>query len=827
MGVTDFFAGEIVTELLKHLLLIVKKSALCRSSAEQLAKHLTELLPLIEEIKYSGVELPQPRQTQLDRFSEALRDGRELCTQILSSGRWNLYKHLQLARKMEKLEKKVSRFMQVLLPCHVLADVHHLRFETAERFERQQAWAERIEQRLGALKIGVGGGGWLEEEMRRFEELGEKCEGSVVNLGVGLEAGARKVKEMLIERADLDVVGICGIGGSGKTTLARELCRDEQFKSYFNNRILFLTVSQSPNVEALRSRIWEFLSGTVYVGPNSIVPQWNLQYEWKIGSRTLVVLDDVWSLSVLQQLIFKLIPGCKTLVVSRFKFPTEIKLTYEVELLKDEDAMALFCYHAFGQKSIPFSADEKLVKPLVNECKGLPLALKVIGASLRGQPQMYWMGAKNRLSRGEPICEFHETNLLERMKISVTYLPDKVKECFLDLASFPEDKKIPLDVLINMWVEIHDLDEEEAFAILIELSEKNLLTLVKEARAGDLYSSYFEIYVTQHDVLRDLALYLSSHGNINQRKRLLMPRREEQLPKEWERHKDQPFDAQIVSIHTGEMKEMDWFQMQFPNAEVLILNFSSNKYFLPPFINNMPKLRALVLINNSTSHAVLYNLSVFATMPNLRSLWFERISVPQLPKSTIPLKNARKISLVLCKIDTSLDPSVVDLPLIFPHLTELTMDHCIDLTEIPSSISELLFLKSLSITNCHSLRELPADLDKLRSLEILRIYACPSLKKLPLGICKLISLKYLDIAQCVNLVGLPEGIDSLASLEKIDMRECSHIRSLPRAAKSLQSLRHVICDEEISWLWKEVETALPQLHLQVAEEFFTLDWLTE
>jgi hypothetical protein len=68
------------------------------------------------------------------------------------------------------------------------------------------------------------------------------------------------------------------------------------------------------------------------------------------------------------------------------------------------------------------------------------------------------------------------------MAISTQFLSKNVRECFLDPGSFPEDKKIPLDVLINMWVEIHDIDPEEAFAILVELSDKNLLTLVKDAR---------------------------------------------------------------------------------------------------------------------------------------------------------------------------------------------------------------------------------------------------------------------------------------------------------------------------------------------------------
>jgi hypothetical protein len=118
-------------------------------------------------------------------------------------------------------------------------------------------------------------------------------------------------------------------------------------------------VSQSPNVEQLRARIWGYIMGNENLGANYLIPQFKLQYEWRIGARTLVVLDDVWSLSVLERLIF---PGCKILVVSRFKFPTVIKATYEVELLTEDEAMALFCHSAFGQKSIPPPANESLVK---------------------------------------------------------------------------------------------------------------------------------------------------------------------------------------------------------------------------------------------------------------------------------------------------------------------------------------------------------------------------------------------------------------------------------------------------------------------------------
>ncbi|XP_047937943.1 probable disease resistance protein At4g33300 [Salvia hispanica] len=816
MAVTDFFAGEIATELLKQLLVIARKSASCRSSAEQLIAYIRDLLPIIEEIKLTGNELPQHRQRHLDNFSQTLSGGLELTNKVLSSPRWNFYRNIRLAQKMEKLEKNVSRFMEGPIQLHVLADVHHTRMDMAERFD-QLNW------KLGAMKIGVNGdGGCLGAAVKRVEEEERWCEDNLVNLGcTGLELGKMKVKEMLTG-SDHSVVGIHGIGGIGKTTLAREICKDDQIKSHF--RVFFLTVSQSPNMEQLKSRIREILLGrSGNVNDNSM--ELKFGFEAESSSRILLVLDDVWKQSVVEQLLVKA-PGCKILVVSRLKFPPSVvDCSYELDLLSENEAMSLFCHFAFGQTSLPLGADEDLVKQVVSECGRLPLALKVIGASLKGQPEMSWTSAKSRLSRGQPLCESHEVQLLERMKMSIDNLSETERMCFLDLGAFPEDKRIPLHILISMWVELHDIPEEEAFAVLVQLSDKNLLTLVKDSRSGDKYSSYYEIYVYQHDVLRDLAIHLSNDGPVNSRRRLLMPRRETGLPREWERNSDEPFNAQVISIHTGEMGEMDWLEMECPKTEVVVLNFSSSQYFLPPFLERMPRLRALILINHNAGNALLHNTAVFSNVTNLRSLWFEKISLPLLPATTTPLKKLQKVSLVLCDIKT-VEHSVLGLPFLFPNLSELTLDHCINLTELPGSICEMPALTSLSVTNCDSLEALPAELGRLGSLEILRLSACPSLRGLPAGVGSLERLKYLDVSQCVNMGCLPDKIGGCRSLEKIDMRECPRVRSVPDSVAFLHSLRRVVCDEEAAGLWKQMEKARPGL-CQVPQECFTLDWLAE
>ncbi|KAL6185766.1 hypothetical protein ACLB2K_041893 [Fragaria x ananassa] len=175
-----------------------------------------------------------------------------------------------------------------------------------------------------------------------------------------------------------------------------------------------------------------------------------------------------------------------------------------------------------------------------------------------------------------------------------------------------------------------------------------------------------------------------------------MPRREIELPREWDRHSDEPFQARIVSIHTGEMTEMDWFEMEFPKAEVLILNFASNEYMLPPFIRNMPKLKALIMINYGASNAILHDFSILSSLSNLRSLWLEKVSVPPLSPATFRSKKVRKISLILCKINNSLDESA------FPRLLELTIDHCDDLLELPSSICRMHLQDAFAYQSKHN-----------------------------------------------------------------------------------------------------------------------------
>jgi hypothetical protein len=116
------------------------------------------------------------------------------------------------------------------------------------------------------------------------------------------------------------------------------------------------------------------------------------------------------------------------------------------------------------------------------ECKGLPLALKVIGSSLHGEPRPVWESAKNKLLNGESVSDYHKERLFRCLETSIDVLDEETRECFLDMGSFPEDKKISVDALLDIWVYVRKMEWNDAFVVLLKLASRNLLNLTSNLR---------------------------------------------------------------------------------------------------------------------------------------------------------------------------------------------------------------------------------------------------------------------------------------------------------------------------------------------------------
>ena len=124
---------------------------------------------------------------------------------------------------------------------------------------------------------------------------------------------------------------------------------------------------------------------------------------------------------------------------------------------------------------------------IVRGCGGFPLVIKVIGGSLCGQHAVVWHSRLMKWSDGQFYFS-SDTELLAHLQKSLEFSDDKViiKECFMDLGSFPEDQRIPAAALIDMWAELYELDEDgiQTIANLQELTIRNLASLVMARYAG-------------------------------------------------------------------------------------------------------------------------------------------------------------------------------------------------------------------------------------------------------------------------------------------------------------------------------------------------------
>ncbi|KAH9292208.1 hypothetical protein KI387_042605, partial [Taxus chinensis] len=456
------------------------------------------------------------------------------------------------------------------------------------------------------------------------------------------------------------------------------------------------------------------------------------------------------------------------------------------------------------------------------ECDGLPLALKVIGSSLHGESHMVWKKEKSTICQGESISDYHKEGLLRLLETSIDFLDDITRECFLDLGLFPEDSKICVDALLDIWVYVRRIEWHDAFVILSKLASRNLLNLTTNlgSQATFSYGNASELYVSLHDVMRDLALYLGGQDNILHTKRLLIPRNENSLPEKWELLNNKAFDVQILAIHTGPMEENEWYEMNFFETKALLL-FTSSDYFLPPFLKSMKKLKFLMVCNYGPKRAIVKGLDALSSLTQLKSVDLERLSAHPIQNHCKSLENLEKLSLSLCEGFEYTSTFNI-------KLKDFNLDHCSNLEALPLGIYSMPSAQMWSISNCHLVQQLPYDIGNLSSLRMLRLSALPSLKTLPPSIGKLRWLEYLDISLCEGLRELLEEIGQLKKLSEFDMRECSSLRMLPRNVCDLSSLKHVVCDEKLGNQWLQAKSfSIPRLRVEIVEAKFSLDWLDD
>ncbi|KAF3445361.1 hypothetical protein FNV43_RR10537 [Rhamnella rubrinervis] len=653
-----------------------------------------------------------------------------------------------------------------------------------------------------------------------------------------------------IGSTNVRILGIWGMGGIGKTTIASVVFQRFAY-SHFEGRSYLWNVRQEyesfgPNY-LRRKLLIDLLKDEATVSMDTPFVASPFIQDRLCRKRVLIVLDDVDSSVQLETLVegyHQLAPGSRIIVTTRDK-QVLVKVAdgiHKVEGLNYIESLKLFHLHAFGKNSIAVDC-ETLSERVASYANGNPLTLRVLGSFLHSRSKEEWESALEKLKR------VPNKDILKVLRISYDGLDDKgIQNIFLDIACFfdrpftreyaesilgggDSSVTIGISVLIDKSLiencrenkkrfRMHDLVRQMGWSVVSDehkepgnrsrlcnatdvchVLEKNTGTAAIEGILLNLSEVKRDVKISPAAFskmcnLRFLKIYCD---NIQSNKcKLYLPRGFESIVSNELRY----FQCDLYPS-----KYLPEFSPE--NLVELILRHSHLEQLGNHVVQSLPKLQNMDLSNSK----FLTHLPDLSLAPNLesinlegcRSLFHILSSIENLHKlidlnlnGCSNLRDLEEISgrrgylgLVRHKYFKNLVNNTYDL---LKYLTFLNPSIANFITKFPlqssrSSISQRfpLNLRSLRLGGT-SIEVLPSSICDLPGLDHLDLSGCKRLKSLPTSICKLKSLQSINLNECSNLEEFPEILEPMERLYYLDLVEAA-IKNLPESIENLVGLR--------------------------------------
>ncbi|XP_015168620.1 disease resistance protein RPP13-like [Solanum tuberosum] len=602
------------------------------------------------------------------------------------------------------------------------------------------------------------------------------------------------------------------MGGLGKTTLARNLYNSPGLLAIFQTRA-WICVSQQYSTPDLLRSIIKSIHGCSEELLKLLKEMSERDLETHLRDllkerKYLVVVDDLWHREAWESLK-RALPdnnnGSRVILTTRKEDVAERVddkgFSHKLRFLNKEESWDLLCKklcpeNKMGGIDLFSPLMKKLAEEMVDKCKGLPLAIVVLGGLLshkRGVDQ--WQKVKTHLWQHMKNDSVEITHILS---LSYNDLSFELKQCFLYFGIFREDEMIDTEKLMHLWLaegfmprmrEVHMEDIAENF--LHELISRSLIQVA---------DTFFDKILTcrMHDLLRDLAVQKAMEVHLYD---IYDPRVNSVTPFR-HRHAIHAQTQRYLSLDVSKLKVRSilFFDNEFKN-------FDYSKKFMT-FCMSFPHLYVLDLENilfdgNELPDAI-------GNLVHLKFLGLSNTNLFELPPSIGKLKSLQTLEALI------FDNCSCKLP---PQVAQLTnLRHLVSRYEVPLQVDRLTNLRTLKYIRCDQWKDTDASgLVNLQELGMEKIRKSYSLKSI--GSLKSLTTLFLvcrygetfpplePLSSCENLhrLWLSGGIEELADLNKLPksvtvlVLECARLKEDPMPILGkLPNLKHL----ELSWAYK-------------------------
>ncbi|KAI3516496.1 hypothetical protein L1887_15414 [Cichorium endivia] len=600
----------------------------------------------------------------------------------------------------------------------------------------------------------------VNEVSKRMHPLTPSANENLIGIGTRMQDFISKLQ---IGLGDVRMVGIWGVGGGGKTTLASSVYREISME--FDGCCIVENIREKSNksgMESLQELILKNALKQNNVQVGSVVDGKQKICDGLSCIKVLIVLDDVDRIDQLKALAGShkwFGDGSRIIITTRDQHVLNahrVDLVHNISLLNDDEAINLF-RKLSPQDYRPKKDYERLSEDVVSYAGGLPLALEILGHHLCDKDIDEWMSEVAQLK------EIPNDDIVGKLKISYDGLTNGVKELFLDIACFFrwEKKDSVMEILDACGLhlvsgvkvlmhkalitisedgtfDMHDLVQEMGHHIVRGKHPNNPETHSRVWKKEDILKICALDATTELDMIE--AIYLERYTN--------------------------PLPEHLPPI-VANSKNLRWIKWKGDLSSPLLTNF-------PP--------RTLCYLSLSNSPQIQL-WKGYKWLPNLKIIKLSYLDNLIMTPKFDGLPNLERFTISWCDCLEEIHPSIGGLE----RLVFLSIKFCVRLRMCPP-ITQLKKLRTLSLVGCNlGDEEIDCcvwDLPNLIELDLSQ----NEFSRLNFSRLLLPQLKGLDVSCCSELVELSELPSTIAvvtayqcySLESLgDISNCKWLWNVP------------------------------------------------